>query len=175
MLQSLNNFAIRMSAHYPNMNRGGCAVFAVHVAKRLQSIVPVKIKVCNYDYLDLDEIRAQLDNPLNINRWYSRNVDFVHLVVEFEYQGQLYHYDTDGVRLAEEFWEGDKDFPFATGSFTIEEVTSFTASRFSWNTTFDRKHIPSIKRKVQNLFSRHLYHDVMYKYQLKPTQQQSQI
>jgi hypothetical protein len=147
-----------MNKKYPNINRGGCGIFAVHIAKRLQNIVPVRIVVCDYYKQDLDKIRDNVFNQYNLSDWNNADISFVHLVVEFEYNGIEYHYDTDGVRLKQDEWDADdypfSGYPFCDGSFTIEEISSFVARSDGWNPTFNRKEIPLIERKVKNLFKR---------------------
>lgn len=162
--RTLTSFADRMKELHPNMNYGGCAVFAVHMAKRLEKVVPTRIKLFSWDKWDLDVIRPTLSNPLDIDEWAKHVECFCHLVVEFDHNGQTYHYDTDGLRLATTSWRGDY---LADGHFTIEEVSSFTAAQNLWNSMFDRAQIPAVKRRVKNLFARQIYTNQLTKYQRK--------
>ncbi len=162
--QSLTNFATKMDHEFPLMNRGGCAVFAAHIAKRLQHIVPTRIKLCDYEHSDLDQIRPLLSDPLHYRSWRHSGIHYVHLIVEFDYDGQTYHYDSEGLRLAQPKWEG---YPICDGSFTVDEVASFAANRDAWNSTFNRSRIPVLKRRIKTLFARNLNHNFAYDYILK--------
>lgn len=157
LITSLNAFATRMNKRYPYMNRGGCCVFAVHMAKRLEKVVPTRIRMADYWEENITEKREQIpvEKRTNIQFWYNKGFGFVHLVVEFDLDGKTYHYDTNGVRPAATEWNG---YPFAVGHFSIEEASGFASNPAGWNTQFRRSQIPAVKRQVKNLFARHLNH-----------------
>lgn len=164
MLQTINNFTASVNAQFPLLNKGGCGVFAVHMAKRLQHLVPTKIVMANYDMVNIDQIRTRMKNPCNMTEWYTSNVHFVHLIVEIEVGGKSYHIDSEGVREATNNWYG---YPIVSGSFTIDEVSQFVSQQNGWNTRFPRTQIPQIKRRVKNLFARHIHNNRPYQYQVK--------
>lgn len=166
LAQSLSNFAKTMHKVHPRMNNGGCGIFAVHMAKRLQHIVPTRIKLIDYSHHNLDEIRAELDNPLDIRQWHNHGINFVHLIVEFDYKDHTYHFDTNGLNFANDKESPNyKGYGLASGSFTIEEVSHFVAAPYSWNDWFNRREIPAVKRRVKNFFTRHIHQERPYNYQ----------
>lgn len=163
LCQSLTNFASKTRSEFPLLNHGGCAVFAAHVAKRLQHIVPTRIKLIDYSKSDLTAIRSRLSDPKNIYEWHRHGINFVHVIIEFDYDGKTYHYDSDGLKLATgPKWNGG--FPISKGSFTVDEVISFAANPHCWNPTFNRSNIPTLKRRVKNLFARKINHNQTFDY-----------
>ena len=120
LLDTLNKFAKKMNKEYPYMNHGGCGVFAIHMAKRLSRVLPTKIVVFNWERLDLDRIKEEIRDKTDGDLWYEHCICFVHIVVEFEYEGEVYHYDTNGVRLKDRNW-GDIAV-LCDGSLTVDEL-----------------------------------------------------
>lgn len=160
--QTLIHFAERMNKAHPMMNYGGCAVFAVHMAKRLQHVVPTRIKLFSWDKHDLNAIRAKLNDPLDIDQWYPHVHSFSHVIVEFDLNDKTYHYDSEGLREAQDSWCGNE---LSDGEFTVEEMSSFAGAPNQWNTTFNRARIPQVKRQIKNLFARQIYANQLTKYQ----------
>ena len=143
-------------ANISNVNHGGCCVFAAAVAKQLQELKlvdDVRLRVGNPNSDDpysvrFDEVRTNATDTTP-HEWNGQGVEFGHVIVEFTYDGIVYHYDTSGIHGAD---TEDPSFNFTlyADALTIEEAT-LLASVGQWNTSFDRKHIPKIHQIVNSL------------------------
>lgn len=146
----LNKFASKINKKYQYINRGGCCVFAAHVAKQLQKHYPVKIVTFGYrTKKSVDDIRKNV--KVNTAReWYANGLDLNHVVIEFvDEQGKIWHYDSTGVHKAD---GSIYDDPIIRGYLTVDEALEMASSPLGWNNQFDRSVIPEFKRMVHNHF-----------------------
>lgn len=148
----LDDLASDILQNHPNIDFGGCCVFAAHVAKYLVQHVTIRI-VIGQDYSsirNLNRIREKI-NPLEKTEWEDHDIDFAHVLVEFKQKGKWFAYDaTNGVMGKKEHWEESR-WRRNKGEITIEEATSL-ANTPTWNSDFDRDEIPEVRRRIDNFF-----------------------
>lgn len=152
---------------YPEINDGGCCVYASLVGEHLRiRHVPVKIIVSseNGKEVDLDEVRHKIYDPGYKECWNLHGVNFNHVGIEFEYQGKKYHHDTvQTVRRQKILME----WPIYRGYLTVQEAKKLAAESSNWNSCFDRSGIPHIETLIR--FHMRAYDFKMRKNQSKTT------
>jgi hypothetical protein len=156
LINTLNNLAAATIKRHPHVDHGGCCVVAAHVGKRLQEKnIPVRIRVLNNPWMgnapDLDEAREQISNSLDKWEWEQSDVDFYHVIVEFEYDGKKYAYDsTDGVREIDEVHH--EDGVLLDGAMTVEEARAL-ADVDDWNPMFNRDQVSTVRRRITRMLN----------------------
>lgn len=158
MLDQLNKLARELLRNHSTIDCGGCCVVAAQMAKYLSHLVPVQIVTGNGSWSaeledTLDDIRPHI-NSNNKYEWEENGVHFSHVLIEFEYDGTVYAFDsTHGVRHKEEYWSRSP-WTRLEGSFLQEEAESFAKDN-SWNEMFDRAEVPIVRRRITNFFKKH--------------------
>lgn len=155
LIAILDDLGWAISSKFDNVNCGGCGVVATFVAQCLEwcNITP-RIKVKGLGNNHIDYHRAHLVVPRDeatVVDWNEAGLSVYHIVVEFDYNGTVYHFDSNGVVE----WCGDNhdDFIQTTdGSLTIEEALTMISTPSGWNTQFNRDQIPAMMEVV----ARHL-------------------
>lgn len=147
---ALNNFARKIHKKFRNINKGGCCVFAAHVARQLQKYYPVRIVTFGYrTKKSVDEIRKNV-KVNNASEWYRNGLDLNHVVIEFtDEHGKIWHYDSTGVHKPDGSIYED---PMIKGYLTVEEAWEMASTHVGWNDVFNRRDIPEIKEMIHNFF-----------------------
>lgn len=150
LITALNTLGERVNRWYPFINCGGCCVFAVLVAEELQRrgietciIVGADVDE-DEEIADLREVEKKAKN--NKADWNNNGVFFNHVGIEFRFGDEFYHYDTDGVH-PEDVMLGI--YRIYGGGITVETAKALAEEADGWNTTFDRKKIPSLRRHIR--------------------------
>lgn len=145
IVETLQKVGAAVFENFPDINRGGCCVYAAAVAAALQPKMPVRIRAYNWDALEDTRLEVlKQENPGNtMSQWYSLGLDFYHLVLEFEAEGQAYHCDAETV-LPAEAMHAKIGGTLLEGSFTVEEAQVLADDASGWNPTFDRNVIPDV-------------------------------
>lgn len=134
----------------PNLNSGGCGVFAHALAAELEykGLKP-KIAVIANNHLpklsdDFAEKVLKEKNTLTARELNASGADIAHMMVYLEEEG-LY-IDSEGVytSLSESNWSGYKH----QFNMSIEHTEIIVESPDGWNPRFDRKFIPKIYQLV---------------------------
>lgn len=145
---ALNNLGKKVEATVDGVNSGGCCVFAAEVAQYLSKLVPVQIKVvagwCNNTPIDIVRSKVSNNTP---SEWNRKGLDFYHVVIQFELNGNLHIYDSNGVVKYSDF-ESD----LIPGSLTLEEASELAGEARGWNSRFERDQIPRVRRLVREAF-----------------------
>lgn len=150
------------TSHIPNINWGGCCVFAALAAKELSKIIPrrcIKIRVIGsstWDDIDipLDDVRSRIKKN-SPNEWNNNGVSLTHVFIEVQYWSQTVWFDSDTLCLVtnEVFpinrMLRDDEFVYE-GGLSIEEAAELAYSD-GWNTKFKRKHIPEMGRVINRV------------------------
>lgn len=148
----LNELGSDVYARYPRINCGGCCVFASLVGARLERLgIATRIAVGDDEIelgTNIDEIRPKIDNKLR--NWNREGVHFGHVVVEFDYDGATYHYDTAGVIPAQDHTK-TINYQIFDGRLTVKEASELAAEE-RWNWMFNRACIPDLTRMVNDFF-----------------------
>jgi len=157
LIKSLNKLGKRIEKSIDNTNYGGCCVVAVEIAKYLKQHVPVKIRV-SYQHIDeedmdepLDAVHERVNGSNNAWDWNDWGVSFGHVFVEFEHEGKRYFVDSSGVKKAS---AKDPTFkwPVYKGHVPLSTAKKLVANRENWNSSFNRRQIPSIRKMVREIF-----------------------
>ncbi len=147
------------SLHY--INGGGCGVVAAHISKRLQRVVPTRVVIYNRDKsINIDNIRSRLTNTMSPFEWDSNGMRWDHVMVEFDYNGNTYLFDSTGIFPASDtIYAGNQQLT-KSGYITIDEMVSIASRPYSWNWMFDRSQIPVMKQRIQRFFKKHIFVEV---------------
>lgn len=143
----------------PNINNGGCGVFAALVAKRLNKMgIPAVVRIGGYIS---EKKKHDLINGLNSNtdigispirKWHLDYIDMEHLIVEFQHGGKIYHLDSTTFHEQKERTT-NFDCPLYHGHLNTLQALHI-ARRGSWNIRFNRKkHIPELIKRLNEVFS----------------------
>ncbi len=151
-LKQLNTLSELVSKEIPNINYGGCCVFASLVGKHLQQIKPIRFAVLSGPWFckptTIDEAR-QLVSKNTLYEWNNNNVYFGHVLMEFDYRGKTYYYDSTGVENKDDDCRsGDQ----IKGFLTLKECQELADDTSGWNSCFNRKHIPQMKKIIDTFF-----------------------
>ncbi|RWZ87284.1 MAG: hypothetical protein EO766_12225 [Hydrotalea sp. AMD] len=139
-----------------DLNCGGCGVFAAHVAKHLKDIVPTRVAVFNRgEDIKIDEIRPKLRNNHSCVEWADHGMRYDHVMVEFDYDGNTYLFDSRGIFPVSDKIDLDMYKMTRSGYLTIEEICAIAANPYPWNHWFNRSQIQSLKNKIQYFFKKH--------------------
>lgn len=147
---TLNRLGKRVNALYPDINHGGCCVYAAIVADELDRLgVPARGIVATWTSdrgdTDIDEIRNYVECN-NVAEWEENGVFFTHVGIEYNINGKIKHCDSNGVK--------DKgnilmSWAIYKGRLMIHELKQLARSGRDWNKSFDRKDIPAIRRLIK--------------------------
>lgn len=155
LITSLNGLALHVRDNIPDLNSGGCCVFAHLVGQHLQRIVPTRVLVADDaapPNADLEIIREKIDDN-SVYAWNAWDVYFGHVLLEFTFNKRRYHFDSLGVIAA--MPNGrinyDAEYRIINGHLTVRDAGEL-ANSSGWNTTFNRRHIPSLKRIIDSRF-----------------------
>lgn len=155
ILKRLVDLGQTVNQHYPKINHGGCCVYAALVARALKDrgieSRGIAASCMTKDWYtgkvkDLDPVRKKITNN-TCAEWNENDVYFGHVGIEFKYRGRYRHYDSNGLHMRMPALSG---LTIYKGRLTLEEMESLAATRDGWNSTFDRKHIPDVKRMVED-------------------------
>ena len=153
LARALTTLGHKVERKHPDINWGGCGVFAALVAKRLKKHFDVKIRVGNdiTPEVAIDDIRTRVESN-TVDEWNCEDMWFSHVVIEFQWKGKTYHYDTTGLHEASDttYMGG---YPIVEGHLTVREMTELARSK-GWNTSFDRDSIPEIRKTINAAFKR---------------------
>jgi hypothetical protein len=136
--------------NHQDINAGGCCVFAAILAKQLNKVGEARIRITDWATEEDAIIKARPKVKRNtLVEWNRHGVHFNHVAIEFKYKGKTYHIDASGV-------VAPPRFDFLKGELLLKEATELGDCKKGWNRFFDRKEIPTIKRRVQRFFKKHL-------------------
>ena len=147
LLETIDALCNHIDDSVDKINSGGCAVFAACMGKRLMQYGEVRIAVgCDDGDTTIDDAR---DGVLfnTTGEWNENGVFFNHIVVEFKYEGKMYHIDSSGVHKESHFTHLGS-FPILDGRLTVAECGEIAGSSEGWNWMFNRAAIPRIQRMV---------------------------
>jgi hypothetical protein len=150
-LASLDTFLKReIYRNHQDINAGGCCMFAALLARYLNKVGKARIRVSDWSTDDNAILKARKNVRRNtVHDWNDHGVGFNHVAIEFEYKGDKFHIDAQGIT-------GTRRFEFLKGELLLKEATELGDCSKGWNRFFNRREIPAIKRRVQNYFKKHL-------------------
>lgn len=153
LYQFLNQLGRNVQSRYPNLNAGGCGVYASIVATELSNL---GIPVCGIVGTNtsafvnhIDEARNHVSRN-NVKSWEDNGIILSHVGIEFKVRGYTNSYDSTGVQPANTLG----NWMVYRGRLTVEELKEIASSAEGWNTDFKRRDIPNIELIVQSSFRR---------------------
>jgi hypothetical protein len=155
LIDSLNVLGRRINRWYPEINHGGCCVYASIIGEELRRRnIDVRIIVASYSAkVNLDKVRTKLGNTNRKEDWNGRSVYFTHVGVEFVYKGKTFHYDSDGVTRK---GKNLKEWRIYPGRLSVDEAKGLADEPVGWNESFNRNKIPSLRRHVRRFMGANL-------------------
>lgn len=112
---------------FPDINNGGCGVFAALLGKELQGFGKVHIRVGHYNLYPqtLPNLKST-----TVKDWYQKGVYFDHVFVEFGFPSMK---------------------PYR-GSIPLEIINAIAHQKGAWNPTFNRRDIPTLRKMIREHF-----------------------
>ena len=154
--QLLNAICGTVPKHISYVNHGGCAVFAVIIAKKLEQLGynDYKIRVYNqaYSNVNISCAEARVNGNTDMNEWHNNRVDFAHVVVEWK--GMMWNAGHVTKRSNAKRWGWG--LQLQRGSISMSAMSALASTQKGWNDTFDRKRsIPKLNKLVNALVAVH--------------------
>lgn len=150
--REIRKMCVYINRQIPFINQGGCCVFAILLAKKLQKLGRVRIRCSDIKKRSLTTIRKELHNPLNINEWDNAGVMFEHVFVEFRYKNRTYHIDSEGIYHVDGRKANtplmDNRYAVHAGELTLDEAEQFSKEPHAWNRMFNRRQIPKLEKLI---------------------------
>lgn len=151
----LEKMGKRIERFFPNVNYGGCCVYAVIVAKELQlrgarpRIVVSRMEGFGNGKENIEEARHLVRRPEVEMDWNDHGIHFNHVGVEFRYFGAWWQHDT----LETKPFDGKlMDWNVYDGRLTIREAELLASVPGNWNSQFLRNRIPALRAMVKASF-----------------------
>ena len=150
-----------------DVNWGGCGVMAGIVGKILELLgVPVEVITPAEEAWGMSpkEVRERIEywgENWTAEDWDANGLNRGHLAVRFKLGRDLYTWDSDGLIKSDKYFgrceDGSTpycaDYPFGEG-MTVQECIEISSTPNGWNSTFDRRRIPLMRRLAyQHLLS----------------------
>lgn len=153
----LNSLGQRINRWYPNINYGGCCVYAAILGSELEKRnIPVRVIVAAYaarNGTDIAKIANNIADRSKKQTWNENGVFFNHVGLEIKIGKKWHYYDSDGCeKRGSEF----RNFPVYRGRISVEDAKKLASDTDGWNPDFDRAKIPSIKRHVKKFLATNL-------------------
>lgn len=141
---------------HSDINYGGCGVFAALLGEALHNAgYEVSIRMAGYTEppaLPLRLIREHVQfiaevssGKVSVRHWNKYGVDNGHVFVKVRIDDHDWLLDSDGLH------EYDPDERPSQVDITLDDLLSFVWNPAGWNSEFDRKQIPTLKKKVNKL------------------------
>lgn len=151
--------ASEVSRNVDNVNRGGCGVYAVELAKRMKKLgfTDMKLRVYSYPKANNERLvnvtsverKVFADNPPdNIYEWNDNGVYFCHVRMEWGFR--VWDVEGDEAAKTDKVWRW---YPRHPGSISLKALNCLTAKRACWNPTFDRTQIPLMRKIMDKHFA----------------------
>ena len=154
--------ACSIANEIPNINQGGCCVFAALLGQQLErmGIAAWGVAAANEAWADAasdpEDVRPQLHNPFSITEWSAHGTAFYHVLLRFKLDGKLYQCDSTGITPALRKLRG-RPYVVKRGSFSVPELVAFANDAGYWNEAFSRKRgIPLIKLAIDTAFNKEI-------------------
>jgi len=155
--ETLNTLGQRINRYYPEINHGGCCVYASLIGEELRKRgIESRVIVAAWGATtNIDKVRPQLMNTDRKVEWNDNDVYFNHVGVEFKYKGKTFHYDSDGVKPKSKKLKSYVIYP---GRLSVDEAKLLADEPEGWNESFERSKIPALKRHVRSYLAAKMPH-----------------
>lgn len=154
--QRLRDFTSAFFTENPDINYGGCGVFAAEMGKDLQAlgyntqctVFTTSLSPTQARKFDLNALRASLIHTDLVEDWEENGINFYHIMLEVEGKGE--HFLVD----AEDIYPPDKSEYFGAarlgGNIPVDIMEKLANDDSAWNPTFPRRTIPKVRRSIQS-------------------------
>ena len=158
LIEKLDALGQNVLDQFDYINHGGCCVYARAVAEALlQYRIKAKGIVAAYDAKTWDLKHRALGNARRkvekntTYEWNRHGVCFAHVGLEFTYRGKVWHYDTHGCHPKTTKLDGMLIY---RGRLSLEEMKALTTGDQGWNSCFNKKRIPALRKMVQKALAK---------------------
>lgn len=166
VIEQLNEAASRVENAIPNINSGGCGVYAAIVGRRLKKEYGISPRVKIASWSEAPSIEAvvrrfyasKLRTLQDVNRRLGFTVE--HALLVFKLDSRLWIHDATGTEEYEPEhytrWNPSGfDVEFVPGTAPLRWISAIARYRYGWNTSFDRREIPFIRQTVDECIVNH--------------------
>ena len=148
--QQLNHLFFDVRQECPDINKGGCGIFAYHVGKHLVNLGYDVRLITLSDYYDDKDI-----SMINEHNW--RNVHSLYTFQHIALEHDGIYFDCFGwttyVRKI-----GNDNYKYKLkGYLSFDVLEKMISHSGMWNNTFDRKNISTITQKINSFFNELYY------------------
>jgi hypothetical protein len=157
LIPALNTLGKKVNKWYPDINSGGCCVYAVIVAEELLSRgrkPEIVVGNLGQPIIKIGQARNNVVNRNSMAEWGSAGVHFNHVGVTFRHKGVWFVYDSDGVNPLKIGRIGR--YRLYPGRMTVEEARLVAADAGGWNKSFNRKCVPKLRLRVKEFLETNL-------------------
>lgn len=151
---SLEKFTSAFFRDNPQINYGGCAVFAAEMGKDLQALGYTTrcivfgtgggMGTANHN---LNDVASKLEQPKSIYDWNDHDVTFYHIMLEAEGNGEHFLVDGEGV------YNPDKTEYNGRGRYDgyvpVDYIAAMAQDASAWNSMFPRNTIPKVRASIK--------------------------
>jgi hypothetical protein len=143
------------------INRGGCGIFALELAKILEryGVFNYKIRVWSHDDpVDVSEVEKTLIAqegcvPNDADLWNANNVYFNHIRLEFD---GFFWDAVDGPVDRVDGYNYEYAYYLLDGELSLEALEAIVETEDNWNSEFNRAQIPTMRAYIEDVFRRTL-------------------
>jgi hypothetical protein len=144
-----------VTSRVPEVNKGGCGVYAAKVAMALEdaglTVWAVVSSALRDD--DLNVVRNE-SRPYTLNQWNGAGVYMSHVLVQFEHRGRVWTHDARNTTCRKTKQEPSFGGRLVPGYLTVPELVTIAMARKGWNPAFDRRSgIPVVRTAVRRHLS----------------------
>lgn len=142
--EALHAIADECNSNIELINRGGCAVYAVELAKRLEALGYDDYRIRTYgrrlNIAKVEQLITTTNAQATIWDWYNNGVTFDH--VRLQWRGFMW--DAEGAEKVADAtsWMGSG---IQDGKISLEAMAKLADSGRGWNFRFKRSQIPEMR------------------------------
>ena len=171
IVTAINQLGAEVTRIVPDLNSGGCCVFAAALAEQMTSVgvhdVSVVVVAPDFEFDDdmssltdaRQKIRERKLNTFSKKSWNDVGVWFYHVGVRFRHSGALVCCDSSGVSHNPETILQYEHCTLYDGHLSVAEACAIANEDYGWSKLFDRCHIPHINKMVKYHINRHRISD----------------
>jgi hypothetical protein len=151
LIRRLRATGAEVLAGAPNVNHGGCAVYASHVAQALEArgLTCWGVLTSSLRDDDLHVVRNQ-SKPRTLREWNDAGVLIGHIMLQFENAGRVWSHDARNTCTGRIKYEPTYGGRLVPGYMTVPELAAIASRPSGWNPAFCRRSgVPVIRAAVR--------------------------
>lgn len=160
LVHRLRRMNVEMNDRVRCITWGGCAVFAVILGRKLETLgyKPVVLVAMRYhpthndQPVSIDYIRERIHNN-EIGHWNAGGLRFNHVGLQLPTDAGTFVIDSDRVKLMKDTI-GDYRGKIVPGHLTLDEMETDAWDDSMWNPDFNRQQIPLMEQIINKHFDR---------------------